>query len=203
MTPRTPAVSNSILQLTATLRDIDPPIWRRLLVREDITLTQLHLTLQEVFGWENYHLYQFTVRGQEFDTPGEGATGRNATKTTLKALKLQPGDRFDYWYDFGDDWQCEVVVEEAQEAAKDGSYPSCVGGARAGPPEDSGGPPGYQELLEVLAKPKHPRYRGMRDWIEPGFDPEAFDQRATNRLLRRLFSAAQSNKRLKLASDDE
>jgi hypothetical protein len=189
--------------LKVTLRDIDPPIWRRLLVPDDTTLAQLHLTLQELFGWQNYHLYQFSIHDQAYEAPSAEAKGRSATTATLKSLKFEKGDRFEYWYDFGDDWLCDIVVEDASPAAPDAIYPSCIGGARSGPPEDCGGSPGYQELLRVLAHPKDPRYAELKAWVGPDFDSEAFDQRTTNRLLQLVFHGAQSNQRLKLTSAED
>jgi hypothetical protein len=45
------------------LIDSEPPIWRRIQV-PDCTLGDLHVILQVVMGWEDYHLHQFIVRGE-------------------------------------------------------------------------------------------------------------------------------------------
>jgi hypothetical protein len=63
--------------------------------------------------------------------------------------------------------------------------PTCIAGERAGPPEDCGGPWGYNELLEALADPKHERHEELTEWIGEGFVPTAFDQVELNAALRR------------------
>jgi hypothetical protein len=93
------------------------------------------------------------------------------------------GTRFRYRYDFGDEWRHEVVVERI--AAPDPAEPAairCIGGRRASPPEDCGGPPGYAMLLAAFQQPEHPAFR---DWIEAhgGFDPSLFDREAIHRAL--------------------
>ena len=55
-------------QLKVTLKDIKPPIWRRLLV-SDCTMGELHQIIQVAMGWENYHLYAFRIDGREFTHP--------------------------------------------------------------------------------------------------------------------------------------
>lgn len=61
--------------------------------------------------------------------------------------------------------------------------PHCLAGARACPPEDCGGPAGYERLLRVLAEPDHPDHDELTQWVGGEFDPEAFDVAATNELL--------------------
>ncbi|MHB8425032.1 MAG: IS1096 element passenger TnpR family protein [Gammaproteobacteria bacterium] len=57
---------------------------------------------------------------------------------------------------------------------------------RACPPEDCGGPPGYEHLLETLRDPKHEDHEQMREWIGSEFDPEAFDLGKVNQGLWRM-----------------
>ena len=52
---------------------------------------------------------------------------------------------------------------------------------RACPPEDCGGPPGYEHLLEVLRDSKHEEHMEMRERIAPNFDPEVFETRPGRR----------------------
>ncbi|MDJ0576160.1 MAG: plasmid pRiA4b ORF-3 family protein [Xenococcaceae cyanobacterium MO_234.B1] len=54
MTPK--ATHKTIYQLKITLRDIRPPIWRRVQVESSTTLSQLHLIVQAAMGWYNCHL---------------------------------------------------------------------------------------------------------------------------------------------------
>jgi hypothetical protein len=60
--------------------------------------------------------------------------------------------------------------------------PRLVDGARACPPEDCGGFPGYHELVEVLADPTHVEYAERIEWLGGEWDPDAFDLAATNEI---------------------
>ncbi len=85
------------------------------------------------------------------------------------------GSSFDYTYDFGDGWDHRITVEKVLPATGDTPTPACIGGRRACPPEDCGGPWGYGELLAILADPTHPEHRARVEWLGRPFDPEAFD----------------------------
>lgn len=50
-----------IFQLKLTLKGCTPPIWRRILVPENITFELLHLIIQSMCNWSNNYLYQFKV----------------------------------------------------------------------------------------------------------------------------------------------
>ena len=54
-------------------------------------------------------------------------------------------------------------------------YPQCIGGKRTCPPEDCGGVCGYENLLEIIANPKHPEYQERMEWLGDSFNPEEFD----------------------------
>jgi hypothetical protein len=106
---------------------------------------------------------------------------------TLQDLVANEGDSFTYEYDFGDSWDHEILLERWIDAEQGVCYPACVAGARARPPEDCGGTPGYSELIEILANPGHPDHDDMLRWlgIENGsdFDPARFDVDEANRRL--------------------
>lgn len=68
----------------------------------------------------------------------------------------------------------------------DGEGIVCTGGARACPPEDCGGPPGYAGLLEILANPNDDEHASTRQWVGGKFDPERFDAVAVNKKLATL-----------------
>ena len=73
-------------------------------------------------------------------------------KARLKVLGLRPGDRFEYVYDFGDAWTHNILVEDAEPFIEDDDLPIVIDGARAGPPEDTGGIHTYQRLLDALSR---------------------------------------------------
>jgi hypothetical protein len=139
-----------ILQLKAVIAGVSPMIWRRLLVHSDITIAELHYILQIVFGWSDYHLHRFVIHGKHYgiSRPGGDWFSDDANAVTLADIGLRERERFLYHYDFFDDWQVQIRVEKitALEAGK--SYPRCIMGKRAGPPEDCGGPLAFQTLRQ-------------------------------------------------------
>ena len=179
----------SIYQLKVTIKDIRPPIWRRLQVRGDITLAHLHDVLQTAFGWTDSHLHQFIIRGAYYGVPHPedelwGTPMVDEGRARLKDVLGGGVKSFIYEYDFGDDWLHAIAVEKVLASEEGVVYPRCVTGRRACPPEDCGGPWGYAELLETVRDPEHPDHEELREWLGEEFDPEAFDIDAVNAGLR-------------------
>lgn len=152
-----------------------------------MTLDDLHLVLQDVMGWENKHLHAFTVGVTAYAPPMDEPLGEDARRKRLKALKLHPGDQFTYNYDFGDDWDHELPVEDPPAILAGEPYPQCIDGENACPPEDCGGRPGYMDILDALERPDAVEHRERLEWLPVGFKPSAFDPRAVNRILSLLF----------------
>jgi hypothetical protein len=166
------------LLLRVTIAGIDPAIWRLVLVPDSYTLHQLHRVLQLLFGWQDYHLYDFRIGERRFEAPDPEAEDEPSTRFRLRDLGFAPGDRFVYTYDFGDNWKHEIVVEEAGPAAPrpgEPRLPELLGGERAGPHEDSGGRPGYADMMKALRNRRNAQHRMYRDWAGPLYDPERFD----------------------------
>lgn len=182
--------SKNIYQIKVTLRDSKPPIWRRILVPEDITLFTLHEILQRVMDWGNYHLHMFTIAGQIYGDPEDDETGdlgtKNETRYRLNQLGLREKDKFSYEYDFGDSWEHNILVEKILPADPSFRYPVCVTGKRACPPEDVGGIWGYEEFLEAISNPNHEEHDEMLAWVGGEFDPEEFDLDAINQSLQHI-----------------
>ena len=172
------------IQLKIELSGIEPPIWRRLLGVDSITFFDLHHIFQIAMGWKNAHLFDFrigdyTIGFIDSDAPEDLA---DATKVTLDTLITKAGIRFAYTYDFGDEWSHNVEVEKiSQDAAR--KDPACLEGERKCPPEDCGGIPGYQQLLEVLKDKSNPNYPEMKRWGGKGYEFEKFDLEKVNKLL--------------------
>jgi hypothetical protein len=174
-----------VYQLKITLRDSRPPIWRRVQVK-DSTLSQLHPIIQAAMGWEFSHLYSFKVDGIDYADPdmtGDDLEMEDDRKAKLSRLVTGEKFKFRYTYDFGDNWQHDIVVEKVLPPEPGKTYPVCVDGKRAGPPEDIGGVWGYVEFIEAMQDPKHPRHDEFADWFEDEFDPEVFDIDEVNRRL--------------------
>ena len=162
-----------VYAIKVTLLGTRPPIWRRFLVEGDITLRQLHSTLQIVMGWTNSHLHQFLFQKR-----------KQADGTKLGDLIGSPGSKLQYEYDFGDGWQHELLLEEILNG--DESFQrTCVAGARRCPPEDCGGPYRFRELLDALNDASHPEHDSVCEWLENGFDAELFSVDEVNRRLHR------------------
>lgn len=178
----------NVYQLKITLRDVNPPVWRRVLAPSVLTLAQLHAVLQAAMGWEDCHLHEFHVGGLAIGAPDSDAprTLINEKKVRLLDVLDKVGAKGVYSYDFGDGWEHSIVVEKIFTPEPGVAYPVCVAGKRCGPPEDSGGPFGYQSLLEALSDPKHREHKTMREWIGGDFDPEAFSLDDVNRRLASL-----------------
>jgi Plasmid pRiA4b ORF-3-like protein len=175
----------TLFLLHVVLREVKPTIWRRLAVAGALSLHQLHIVLQIVMGWEYKHLYSFTVGDREYEDPqgdDRDSTSPDPRKTQLDSLALQQGSAFLYTYDFGDDWEHDIVVEGIAPLHRFAAAVTLLGGERACPPEDCGGPHGYLELLEVLRDPKAPGAWARLDWMGQ-FDPDELDLR---RIARRL-----------------
>ena len=169
--------AQTVYQLKITLRDIRPPIWRRVQVRSDVTLSHLHWVIQLSMGWTNSHLHSFTIHGQEYGVPMPEMGFEELEPEDERSVKLSsfiPGVKFKflYLYDFGDSWEHEVLVEKVLTAEANVDYPTCIRAKRACPPEDCGGTWGYQELIGVLQEPDHPDHRAMLEWVGGYFDPE-------------------------------
>ncbi len=169
------------LILKITLRDIRPPIWRRVRVSDHSSLRDLHQVIQVAMGWQAAHLHEFQVGDRLYGEPSgdDGWPGaartQNETKVKLASLVDQGVKRFRYVYDFGDGWEHDVLIEKVQPLDPDQQYPALITGKRACPPEDCGGPYGYPQLLEVLADPSDEEHSEMTEWVGGDFDPEHLD----------------------------
>jgi hypothetical protein len=56
----------AVYQLHVSLQASSPAIWRRLLVRSDCTIADLHPTIQIAFGWTDSHLHRFVIYGKDY-----------------------------------------------------------------------------------------------------------------------------------------
>jgi hypothetical protein len=189
---RRPRLGRFAYQVKITLAGSKPPIWRRLLVRDNTDLHRLHLIIQDAMGWQNSHLYQFEIdetRYTEFFDDGFVADDeRPASSVRLGDLSLEKGVSFLYNYDFGDDWYHECEIEEVLQFQRDAEYPRCLAGRRACPPEDCGGIHGYDSMLSALRSHSHPDRKHWVEWIGANWDAEAFDLQATDEFIRAAHS---------------
>ncbi|MGH9400613.1 MAG: plasmid pRiA4b ORF-3 family protein [Terriglobia bacterium] len=159
-------------QIHVWIRGISPMIWRRLLVRSDSTIADLHYTLQIAFDWSDLHLHRFHIHGQDYGIGRIGGPGFSSDpcKVRLGDFQFRMNERFLYEYDFGDRWEHEVRMERRLAAEAKKIYPVCIGGRRAGPEEDCGGPGAYMECVDD-------------HWCHPPFEELSVMAEAVGRLL--------------------
>ena len=201
-----PKGQESVLELRVLLVDSHPEIWRQLEVRASTCLGQVHGVLQVAFGWEDAHLHRFTdsdpfapMRPSDGEIP-------EALQWLPKQWCREPVDLVEedysldqllargsgmafYEYDFGDSWLHRIELISRHPAPWTAPPARLVDGARRGPLEDSGGMPGFEEILDALADPAHPEHLEHSTWVaesigtdEP-FDPSYLDVEAINREL--------------------
>lgn len=179
-------------------------IWRRLVIRSDSTLADLHYILQIAFAWTDYHLHRFRIRGKEYGIPRLGGPwySRDAREVRLRDFRFRVNERFLYEYDFTDGWEHQVRIEQFLSPEESPQYPVCISGSRAAPPEDCGGPLAFQErrdaapwqarellshILECVDQRDATALRDRIDEIESVKEwllLDKFDRRKVNRRLR-------------------
>ncbi len=179
----------SVHELRVTLLDVSPPVWRRLRVPSAITLSALHRVLQVALGWQDAHLHEWRIGERTFGLSDEPSWGEELEDESSAILgDLAPPDSVvHYDYDFGDGWE-HLVEVVAVKAFDPGEPPIAVlDGARAAPPEDCGGPSGYEHLLDALADEDDPEHEELIASFGDSFDPGHFDLQAVNRHLEGMW----------------
>lgn len=185
--------SDSVYQLKVSLKDSHPTIWRRILIPATASFWELHIAIQDSFGWEDCHLHEFYI-GHAWDSsvprirlpypPDEydldGQNKSNNEEFTCLNKYLNPKNlKATYVYDFGDSWEHQLVLEKILTGKSDEAYPRVIDGRRAGPWEDSGSIWGYEEKLGILNDKKHLDHNDLLEWVglESGelYDPDYFD----------------------------
>lgn len=90
-------------------------IWRRVKIAASATLADLHLIIQEVFNFDDDHLYSFFMSNKPWDEPGYGrieeGRGFDAAGKKLSELGLEIGQKFIYIFDYGTEWRFEIKTE--------------------------------------------------------------------------------------------
>jgi len=180
--------------LRVELLDVAPLVWRRVLVSNQWTLASLHSYLQWVMGWTDSHAHEFRIGASvvaperwihEISLDGDASHYRDERRVSVAAMaaELGVGGEAEYRYDMGDGWRHRIVIESPARlrAAQDQALPICLAGENACPPDDVGGPSGYQLFLEILGDRKHEQHKDMLRWIGGVFDPKGFDLNRINR----------------------
>ncbi len=182
--------TNIVYQFRIELTEIEPTIWRVIIVPSEYSFWDLHVAIQDAMGWLDYHLHAFRIRmphkkkemeigipdDEDFDHPVVPGW-----EVPITRVFTEPGKSAIYDYDFGDGWSHNVFLEGILLKKEGAKYPLCVAGERACPPEDCGGVPGYYQLLEILADPNHHEYHEYNEWLKGHaknyfpYDPDKFE----------------------------
>jgi hypothetical protein len=156
---------NVIVQIKVKLLGVTkPPVWRQIRLRADTRLDQLHEILQAALGWENYHMHVFSFGEEQFGIPDPELGFSDERRVTIGEL-TDLGARFRYTYDFGDNWEHEILIEDLLDPDPETHYPTLVAAKGACPPEDCGSPWGYANLKQILADPSDDEHQEMLEWL--------------------------------------
>lgn len=164
-------------------------IWRRILIPSRCTFRHLHRVIQDTFGWFDYHLHEFTVPDETYVpeeyTPlyawptkvrivdGEDPEAgdylesdkyevRYDNRTSLREI-FGDTERCLYIYDFGDDWEHEILLEKVVKDSHN-RFPVLLESEGERPPEDVGGPGGFEKYLSIISDPESPEYESALEW---------------------------------------
>jgi hypothetical protein len=157
-------------------------------------VADLHATVQIALGWSGEHLHRFVIQGRQY---GHDSC-IDPRRVQLAALGLRVGERFLYEYDFTDNWQHDIRVEQVLPLAPGRIYPRCIGGHRAAPPEDGGGPWAFlgrrqhdsaghvagqhaEDRVDECDEHDHDDYAEELDELVRWLRLDHFDRRAVNR----------------------
>ncbi len=150
-------MAQRLVDVEVRLVHIEPVIWRKFTMVSRSTLADLHAAIQAAMPWLDSHLHRFELADACYvDASCDwddwfDAEMRDEESVTLGSLLSRGIVAFTYIYDFGDDWEHEITISRAGSAEPGVAYPRVIDGARACPPEDCGGDPGYARLLEAIA----------------------------------------------------
>ena len=188
---------SQILQVRVELSGVVPLVWRRLLIPSGYTFMELHAVLQGAMGWEDAHLYMFRLDDASYEQIYDGeapvADGARDAAQRVVGEDLSRGCVLHYDYDFGDGWHHLVHVEDENPLSRSDQirWPWCVAGENACPPEDCGGPYGFQHLLDVLADPAHEEFERLSNWAQ-GYVATEFNTTQANKLIQAVCSIYRS-----------
>lgn len=176
-----------LYQLRIELKEVQPLVWRRLLVPENVTLAKLNSILYQAMGWHGGHLHEYVVGRMHYGIPDDDWPSPEPVvderRVRLNTLVEAGARRFTYLYDFGDNWEHTVKVEDLVIPPREGARIRCSAGENACPPEDVGGPNAYFDFLVAIRDPTHEEHTSMLQWAGGSFDPAAFNITDVNERL--------------------
>jgi len=189
-----PVIRCKALKLKVTMEFEKFDVWRNVIVPLNFTFQELHKVLQKLFVWKDYHLHDFMVLdgnnpiinivGSEEDFEYQTDIPM-VMENEMKILEYLPKyKRIIYRYDYGDNWEHLIQVEDVI-FDYDKNYACCLEGHGDAPPEDVGGEGGYEEFMEIMNDSTHKEYEHMKQWADSHWY-KGFDIDGVNRGLRYL-----------------
>jgi hypothetical protein len=175
-----------------------PPVWRRVNVPSYFSFMHFHYVIQSAFGWDSYHLYQFSEKGfasntviTEINDEFESVFDQLEAETIpISRIFKKEGDKYIYIYDFGDSWEHLITLEKIIPEIS--MSPELIAGKGACPPEDCGGVWGYENMKVSLNDKDDPEYDDLREWLgledDENWDPGAFDLNDAQLNLSAMFA---------------
>ncbi len=108
-----------------------PKVWRDIELTEDQTLEDLHLAIQQAYGWYDDHLYSYFMNGKAWDSSAEigcpwSESALHTHLVQVGQLDLKKGQKFLYLFDYGDNHEFDVTVRSINPQAGKGEYPKLV-----------------------------------------------------------------------------
>lgn len=170
-----------VYDITITLAETSPKVWRKVLVHDFIELNELHILIQMAMGWKNYHLFSFEINGRTY-SDAETALEMSYLDASEALLcdVIGTAKKFSYTYDFGDNWHHEIEVTNKLKHDPRFKYPACIGGENACPPEGCGGPHGFDKLKQTLLDKESEERDELLTWLGGFYDPRTFDPNFVN-----------------------
>lgn len=158
-------------QLKITLKGTSPPVWRRIWIPADMTFRNLHEAIQYLFGWMDYHLYDFEIAREHVKILcDDGEAFEFERDTVFKDMDtplhtyLKEKMKLVYTYDYGDNWEHVILVEKQSEEAQ--SQIKLLKWKQDNLAEDAGNVDGYQEIVAKAADETNEEHEKMKNWLE-------------------------------------
>ena len=158
------------------------------MVSVPVNLRQFHDIIQTVMGWQNSHFFHFVISDIVYGPKilQEQDSSIHDFNVRLDALDLNPSAPLLYLYDFGDNWEHVIKLEQILEPDSSISCPTSLERETPCPPADGGGPRGSANMHDIAKDPEHENYWQIIEWLGDDFDPTLFNLKQVNRQLKRI-----------------
>lgn len=169
--------TKQIFKLRMELLDYKPPIWREVQVLRNIPLSRLAYIIMILFEMKASHLFNFEqeILGKivdyilidEFTEDFEIRPTFDATTTKLYQVLTKKGDKINFTYDYGDNWEIKIVLKEIiiDNSSDSKEFPKVIDGNGYGIIEDCGGAYGLHEIAKAFKRKSGKDYKDYCDWL--------------------------------------